>query len=57
VDFTHELHPIGLGSHAVWPSRSKDYRVTSGANIGMADDMSLLLVPRDIITQVHKFLH
>ena len=27
------------------------------ANIGMADDMSLLLVPRDIITQVHKFLH
>jgi hypothetical protein len=31
--------------------------MASVANIGMADDMSLLLVPHDIITQVHKFLH
>ena len=31
--------------------------MTSVANIGMADDMSLLLVPHDIVTQVHTFLH
>ena len=31
--------------------------MASVANIGMADDMSLLLVPHDIVTQVHTFLH
>jgi hypothetical protein len=31
--------------------------MASVSNIGMADDISLLLIPRDIITQVHKFLH
>jgi hypothetical protein len=46
-----------VGSRAVRPSRSEDDRMASVANIGMADDMSLLLVSRDIITQVHKFLH
>ena len=38
-------------------SRSKDCRMASVAGIKLAGDMTLLLAPHDLITQVYEFVH